>query len=196
LHFNFSYGKIIYITLNNKRKNMTAALNIPQNYAEQLPETIAELKAQQEYFNQLEIAAQEIQKATENYNKLLEQGLTAVPVNNIDYNWDDINNTKDSESAEVEKDIYSQEEIDPNKNTKEKENQDLEQNFEEEEQTETSDYTENSQINNYTQDKEQENISETSNEENIEEDETQVKWPKINLNSLLHKDDDNNNQKY
>jgi hypothetical protein len=52
---------------------MTEALQTPQKYADELPKTIAELKAQQEYFNQLEIAAKKIQEATENYNKLLEQ---------------------------------------------------------------------------------------------------------------------------
>jgi hypothetical protein len=52
---------------------MTAAINIPQTYADELPNTIAELKAQQEYFNQLEIAAKQIQEATKKYNELLEQ---------------------------------------------------------------------------------------------------------------------------
>ncbi len=169
---------------------MTAALKIPENYAEQLPKTIAELKAQQKYFNQLEIAAQKIQEATEKYNKLLEEGLTAIPSNNIDYKWE---KNEISENKQQVENSYSQEEIEENQYNQnpEIENQDYEQSSEEE-QTETNEYPQN----------DTKNLEETSNNQQEEteeildenpEGEIQTQWPKINLSSLLHKD--NNEEK-
>ena len=155
---------------------MTAALKIPENYAEELPKTISELKAQQEYFNQLENAAKKIQEATENYNKLLEQWLTAIPANNTDYTWEQQEN---SENTQKIKNNYSEDnqEINEYNQNKEIEIQDSEEipeeTSEEEEQTETNEYPQ-------------------SNNDEVEEntkEETQTQWPKINLNSLLNKND-------
>ena len=165
---------------------MTAALKIPENYAEELPKTIAELKAQQEYFNQLEIAAKKIQEATQNYNRLLEQGLSAIPANNIDYNWENVKTSENNYQKEIEENINQEtsEEI--------KQISEEEQVSEEEEQTETEEYPQ------YNETKNEENLEDEDSNENFKEEENenenkndnenQVQWPKINLNSLLHKD--------
>jgi hypothetical protein len=140
---------------------MTAAINIPENYAEELPKTIAELQAQQEYFNQLEIAAKQIQEATKKYNELLEQGLTAIPANNTDYNPND---------TEIESNYQENQ-------YKEEPEEATEQNYEEEEElngTDEYNQTNNEELNeeqDYQQDEQQD--EEKSQKENDDETKTE-----------------------
>lgn len=159
---------------------MTAALNIPRNYAEELSKTIADIKAQQKYFNQLEIAVEKIQKATDNYNKLLKQWLTAVSANNTDYILEQQENSRNTQEIENN---YSEdnEEVNKYNQNEEIETQNFEETPEEEEQTETNEYTQPND----------EEVEENNNEDSKEEteEEIQTQWPKINLNSLLNKYD-------
>ena len=191
--------------LNILKENMTKPINIPKDFAEQLPETIAELQRKQAYYSKLEKAADEVKAAAEKYTQILEQW-----ENNI---WETKINTENSQT------IYSSEKDDTQQeddNDLDKDTSLYEDNTSNEEKNEVSQEDNNNQENkdldenNYSEEdtslyednnsnEEKNEVSQKDNnqedndlEENNSSEEEVNTWPKINLNNFLHKKDEDN----
>ncbi len=188
---------------------MTKPINIPKDFAEQLPETIAELQRKQAYYSKLEKAADEVKAAAEKYTQILEQWENSI--------WESEINNKDTQTIySSQKDDIQEEDSDLDENNSSEENNEEEVNSLNEENNEVSQEDNNNQE---TTDLNEDNSSEENNEEEVnssneenneisQEDnnnqettdlsednssEEEVNnWPKINLNNFLHKQDKDN----
>jgi len=122
---------------------MTKPINIPKDFAEQLPNTIAELQKKQAYYSKLEKAADEVKAAAEKYTQILEQweeNIWELKTNNNNsqtiYNsqkedsLDEENNENDEKNDNLNENDYSQEEdsLNEENNENDEENNNLNEN--------------------------------------------------------------------